>query len=67
MIISTTPVAGVWYVHIHLASGLQSANSDGLSDPYCLVLANKKKGVVNVSGNSEDHAIGVEEVIVVKY
>ena len=43
MIISTTTVAGVLYVHVHSASGLQSADSDGLSDPYCLVLANKKK------------------------
>ena len=36
-------VAGVLYVHVHSASGLRSADSDGLSDPYCLVLANKKK------------------------
>ena len=36
-------VAGVLYVHIHSAADLVSADSDGFSDPYCIVLANKKK------------------------
>ena len=40
---SVLTVAGVLYVNVHSANGLQSADSDGLSDPYCLVLANKKK------------------------
>lgn len=36
-------VAGVLYVHVHSATGLSSGDVDGLSDPYCVVLANKKK------------------------
>ncbi len=36
-------VAGVLFVQIHSASGLLSADADGLSDPYCVVLANKRK------------------------
>ncbi len=39
----TLTVAGVLYVYIHSAAGLLSADSDGLSDPYCVVLANKRK------------------------
>ncbi|XP_064394544.1 uncharacterized protein LOC135341813 isoform X2 [Halichondria panicea] len=35
--------AGVVYVYIHSAAGLLSADADGLSDPYCVVLANKRK------------------------
>ena len=35
-------VAGVLYVHVHSGSDLLSADPDNLSDPYCVVLANKK-------------------------
>jgi len=33
----------VLYVHVHSGSDLVSADPDNLSDPYCVVLANKKK------------------------
>ena len=36
-------VAGVLYVHVHSGSDLVSTDPDNLSDPYCVVLANKKK------------------------
>ncbi len=36
-------MAGVLYVQVHSAAGLLSADADGLSDPYCVVLANKRK------------------------
>ncbi|XP_003385799.1 PREDICTED: uncharacterized protein LOC100638002 [Amphimedon queenslandica] len=36
-------VAGVLYIHVHSALGLRSGDMDGLSDPYCVVLVNKKK------------------------
>jgi Ca2+-dependent lipid-binding protein len=48
LLIATSPcscpqVAGVLYVHVHSGSELLSGDADGLSDPYCVVLANKKK------------------------
>ena len=36
-------VAGVLYIHVHSASNLPSQDLDGLSDPYCVILANKAK------------------------
>jgi len=39
--------AGVLYVHIHSATGLMASDADGLSDPYCVLLVNKKKVLTN--------------------
>lgn len=36
-------VSGVLCVHVHRAQDLQGCDSDGLSDPYCIVQANKEK------------------------
>ena len=36
-------VAGVLYIHVHSGSDLLPSDSDGLSDPYCVVLLNKKQ------------------------
>ena len=43
LLLTISTVAGVLYVQVHSGSGLLSADADGLSDPYCVLLANKKK------------------------
>lgn len=43
-------VAGVLYIHVHSAQGLISADVDGLSDPYCMVLVNKRKVTESLNG-----------------
>jgi hypothetical protein len=42
-LINSNQNSGVLYVHVHSATGLKSDDVDELSDPYCVVLADKKR------------------------
>ncbi len=45
-------VAGVLYIHVHSGTDLMSSDVDGLSDPYCVILANKTKVLLWFRGTS---------------
>ena len=43
MCVHVCAVSGVLCVHVHRAQELVGCDTNGLSDPYCIVHANKEK------------------------